>query len=186
MTTRKAVFGIAIVAACGKTPKTNDSTSYWNGTKQASELTVGPYTVAIPTGWRSMAELKKSDLRPGPGTVGMTPESKEHGSLRTNIILSWTTLPPNSIDPKNPPCADIAAMTAKQLQTTATDIASIHVDGDAGCRFSYANADARVSAVVRFSGDNELVLNWTHMTRLADASDTVIWRAVLSGLHIDD
>ncbi len=133
-----------------------------------------------------MAELTNSDLRPGPGTVGMTPESKEHGALRTNIILSWTTLPPGSIDPKNPPCADIASVTAAQLKATATDIASARVDGDAGCRFSYANADARVSAVVRFVGDNELVLNWTHMTTLADASDTAIWRALLSTLHVTE
>jgi hypothetical protein len=180
-----AVLGIAIIfGACGKAAKTENSTSYWNGSKQASTLTVGPHVVTIPAGWRSMAELRKPDLVPGPGTAGMTPESKDHGALRTNIILTWAPFPPGSVDAKNPPCADIASATAKEFKTTATDVASIRIDGDAGCRFSYANADARVSAVVRFQGDHELVLNWTHMTSLTDTSDASIWRDLLTGLHI--
>jgi hypothetical protein len=182
-----AILGLALViSACGKGTKTEDSTSLWNGPKQVSELKVGPHIVAIPAGWRSMAELKERDLQPGPGMAVMTPETMERGALRSNIVLNWAAVAPNSVDPKNPPCAALADVTAKQFKATATDIASIHVGGDAGCRFAYANADARVRAVVRFQGDHQFVANWTHMTTLADTSDEAVWNEVLAGLHVSE
>ena len=177
------VVSLVGTTACKKPSDTGEMP--WRE-KKTSQLVFGPHTIAIPPGWRDWSELDNNEIPLGPGFVAMTPEKIADGAGRSNIVLGWVAYPANSIDPRNPPCAELAAMVAKEYKSTASDIARIAVDGDAGCRSTYANSDARVLQRVRFQGDHQLVVQWTRMSTLGNADaggDKRVWQDVLSKLH---
>lgn len=113
----------------------------------------------------------------------MTPESAADGALRTNIIISRSTLAPGTVDPRNPPCGALAEAVQKQFQAKVSDVATVSVNGDAGCRWTYVTSEARVHQRVRFQGNQEIVLQWTRMNTLSDTQavgDRRVWQDVLA------
>ncbi|MGE0403798.1 MAG: hypothetical protein AB7T06_44230 [Kofleriaceae bacterium] len=153
--------------------------------KKSTALHVGTHAIPIPAGWRDWAELDVDELRPGPGMFGMTPENMTDGALRTNIIITQATLADGEVDPRNPPCEAMAKVVASENRAKVTDVATIPVAGDIGCRWTYVSDEARVIQRVRFHGNEELVVQWTRMRSLSDAEatgDQRVWRGVLTEL----
>ena len=78
----RVVLALAVsVVACRK-PR-------W-GDKVASELHLAGFTIVIPEGWRSMAELSEGqpDKRLAPDTVGMMPEADRAGVLTASVLVT--------------------------------------------------------------------------------------------------
>jgi hypothetical protein len=117
------------------------------------------------------------------GLVGMTPERLEQGAMRSNINFAWAALP---LSTDLPPCEQLAQASAQALQATASEVATIAIDEDRGCRFRCTTAEASMLQVARFQGDHELVVTWTRMASLGSADadgDHEVWERTLAALH---
>jgi len=166
-------------------PGSNQESVRWRVEKKSTVLRIGPHTVPIPDGWRDLSELDAATGTVAPGMASMTPEKQEAGAMRTTIVLGWAALTPGKIDPRNPPCAEIAALVGKRFQATVSDVATIEIDGDAGCSWTAVSNELRIVQRVRFQGDHQLVAQWTRTKALGESAgdDARVWRDVLVGLH---
>ncbi|MEP6864766.1 MAG: hypothetical protein ABJE66_29370 [Deltaproteobacteria bacterium] len=175
------VASLVLVGGCDS--KKKSGVLPW-GPKHLTELVSGPYKIAIPDTWRALSELQDKSVQLPEGTVGMTPERLDQGSMRSNMNFTWAALPPNT---EMPSCDQLAQAISQSNQATASEIATISIDGDRGCRFRITTSEASVLQVARFQGDHEFVATWTRMASLGSADadgDREIWKRTLAVLHI--
>ena len=113
---RLAIAIVVSVAACKH--------GRWRGDREATELSLAGITIAIPDGWRSLAELSDSAgiPRPGPGSVGMMPERDVDHVITASIVL--TVSPRTAVQPWTT-CAERATQSLGE----SSDVHS----GDGAC-----------------------------------------------------
>jgi len=176
---------LSFCCSCSKTSVTKvegDKKLQW-ADKKATELVAGPHKVSIPPGWRDLSELKNADApKLEPGSTGMTPEKLSEGGMQTNIVLTWTQLPPGTL----PSCDELSQALAKQYNATISNLEKLTVETDQACGWRATNNDATITLLVRFQGDHELVAQWTRMKTLGNekaSSDTKVWAQTRSALH---
>jgi hypothetical protein len=138
-----AIVALAIVA-CRK-PR-------W-GEKVASELHVAGITIAIPAGWRSMAELSagQPEGKLAPDTVGMMPEIDRAGVVTATVLVTTRRLA--DVRPWN--TCDEAVAYARGHDSPP--ISDVH-DGGAACTWHVKMG--RVNGVIglRKIGETEVSL----------------------------
>lgn len=179
----RSVVAVALVVVSGCDSKKKTGALPW-GAKHLTELVSGPYKIAIPDTWRAMSELQEKSVQLPEGTVGMTPERLDQGSMRSNMNFTWAALPPHT---EMPSCDQLAHTIAQSYEATSSEIATISIDGDRGCRFKSTTSEAIVLQVTRFQGDHEFVATWTRMASLGSADadgDREVWERTLTALHM--
>ena len=179
------LFAIALLAFGGACDSnTHNAHELRWAPKGLTELSAGPYKIPIPSTWRALSELQDKSMQLADGTVGMTPERLERGALRSNMNFTWAALPAGS---ELPACGELANAIASGLHLTVSEVATLSIDGDRGCRFRGTNPDATLVQVARFHGDHQLVATWTRMATLGSADadgDRAVWARTLASLHI--
>ncbi len=122
------------------------------GDKVATELHIAGQTLAIPAGWRSLAELEHGfpgENKPGPDTVAMMPEVNREGVITATIIVSETK-------PDQPwsSCADAVAHARAGVSPPISDV---H-DGGEACTWHVDMKRVVGTVGLRKMGEKELSL----------------------------
>jgi hypothetical protein len=142
----RAWLGVASLVAVGACHH-----GRWNGDKSATELRVGELTIAIPKGWRSMAELSDSgDVAkyvPRGGDLGMMPATDRDGVLTATILIGLRT------DAPAWKTCDEAVQHARDGHSPP--ISQVH-DGGSACTWHVAMARLDATVGIRKLGDREL------------------------------
>jgi hypothetical protein len=127
--------------------------SRWSGQKAAAALQIDGFTISIPEGWRSMAELNDSgDLakyRPGPDSVGMMPDVDRDGVLTTSVFV---TASPRSAVPAWATCAQAVENARARYSPPISDV---H-DGGSACTWHVSLGRLVGTVGIRIVGDREV------------------------------
>ena len=128
--------------------------SRWSGQKAATELEIAGFTIRIPEGWRSTAELNDSgDLakyRPRPNSVGMMPEVDRDGVLTAMIVAA-----------SQPRTVSAWATCAQAVENArahySPPISDVH-DGGSACTWRVALGRLVGTVGIRIAGDREVTV----------------------------
>lgn len=173
---------VACIAAAGACEKNSDQqgTLRW-GERRATQVVVGPHTIAIPNGWRDLAELKNEDApKPSPGTAIITPEKITAGAMRSNIVFTWAP----ALD-RADSCDVIARRVAERDTATVTKVETLKIDAEQGCYWRAESAKRITLQLIQYQGDHELVVNWTWGKDLGDidaSADKRVWDQIRGSL----
>jgi hypothetical protein len=123
----------------------------WRGTR-APTLTLAPYTITIPAGWRDAAEAEDEKMR---DLLAKQPDGR---------LIVREDFDGESVFVKTAPlddataCAELAPEVAKGEGAVATEIAEHAFGADRGCRWVERAGEVTVQINVRFHAGTALVI----------------------------
>ncbi len=174
--TRWLVLALVLATAASCTKKLP-----W-GDKKATELVAGPYKFTIPPGWRDLSELQDDDIKSKlpAGVVGIMPEKLGDKGFQANIVMNYAPFP---ADTPVPGCDEFANEVAKSFGVKATNVETIKIENDPGCRWSVVKESTVGIQVVRFDGGHELVIQCLRAGEGDPDADRTC-NSVLDSLHV--
>ena len=114
------------------------------------------------------------------GVVGIMPEKVGDKGFQANIVMNYAEFPPNTPVPS---CDDFANEVATSFGVKATNVETIKIENDPGCRWTVVKDTTAGIQAVRFDGTHELVVQCLRAAG-GDAEADVACNTVLDGLHI--
>lgn len=150
------------------------------GAKVASELHLAGFTIEIPAGWRSVAELSAEapERKLAPGTVGMMPEEDRAGVLTASVLVTARKLPESDI-PAWRDCAEVVENARKNYSPPISDVQ----EAGSACTW-HVNVDRLIGTVgIRKVGDTEVTLQCLR-DAAGDPSADRVCDQVLATLHM--
>lgn len=142
------VAALVLIASCKSSPR-------WSGDKIATDLQIAGFTIGIPNGWRSLAELSAAgDLakyRPGPDSVGMMPAADRDGVIAPTVMI---TASPRSAVPACTTCAQAVETARANHSPPISDVR----DGGSACTWHVALGRVVGTVGMRFAGDREVAV----------------------------
>jgi hypothetical protein len=160
----RALVILLALASCKSKPWRDD---------RATEITVGPYTIAIPAGWRNVGELHDREIAKETLSAGYSMLVKDDFPDKgkgPSIVFNWIMMS----GPHAPNCEGVKS-DAPPTQ--------IDVEGDVVCLWSNVRGKLLTSGAIRFHNDAQLVVvcgREVDGEKDVDAACT----AVLASLHI--